>query len=390
MTGSRPAYLDHHATTPCLPEVVDAMVPWFGLRAANASSRSHRAGVSAREVVEAARTAVARWVGCQAREVVFTSGATEADNLAILGVLRARRAAGLPGGHVITQATEHKAVLDAVAMAVSEGFRATVLPVDGAGRVDPDAVRAAMASDTALVSLMLVNNEVGTRSPLEAVSEVCRERGVPLHCDAAQAATERIPWAALELVSLSAHKLHGPMGVGALVVRRTRPPLQLRPLCAGGGHERGLRPGTLPVPLCVGFGVAVDHLDDAGAERVRGLRDTLWAGLSARVEGLVLHGPPLPERAANNLNLSVDGVEAAALLLAVREHLALSTGSACTSETLEPSHVLRALGVAPEVAHRAVRFGLGRTTTAAEVELALEVLPAAIGRLRSLATRAGV
>jgi hypothetical protein len=176
---------------------------------------------------------------------------------------------------------------------------------------------------------------------------VCRERGVPLHCDAAQAATERIPWAALDLVSLSAHKLHGPMGVGALGVRRTRPPLHLRPLCAGGGHERGLRPGTLPVPLCVGFGVAVDHLDDAGADRVRGLRDTLWAGLSARVEGLVLHGPPLSERAANNLNLSVDGVEAAALLLAVREHLALSTGSACTSETLEPSHVLRALGGGP-------------------------------------------
>lgn len=360
------------------------MLPWFGARAANASSRSHRAGNAAREAVEAAREAVAAWVGCQGREVVFTSGATEADNLALLGVLRGRRAQGLPGGHVITVATEHKAVLDPVAMAVAEGFTATVLPVDGHGRVDPDAVARALRPDTALVSVMLVNNEVGVRQPLAAIAERCRARGVWLHCDAAQAAVERIPWAHLDLVSVSAHKLHGPMGVGALCVRRTRPAIPLVPLFGGGGHERGLRPGTLPVPLCVGFGATVSRLDDAGAERVRALRDALWDGLAARIDGIRLNGPPLAERAGNNLNLSIDGVEANALLMAVRDELALSTGSACTSETLAPSHVLRAMGVPPEVAHRSLRFGLARTTTAADVDRAVAVLPPAVTRLRAL------
>jgi cysteine desulfurase len=379
-----PVYLDHHATTPCLPAVIDAMVPWFGARAANASSRSHRAGVAAREATEEARARVAAWVGCSAREVVFTSGATESDNLAILGALRARRARGLPGGHVVTVATEHKAVLDPVAMAAAEGFATTVLPVDGAGRVDPEAVAAALRPDTALVSVMLVNNEVGVRQPLAAISAACRARGVWLHCDAAQAAVERIPWELLDLASISAHKLHGPTGVGALCVRRTRPAIELAPLLGGGGHERGLRPGTLPVPLCVGFGVAVSLLDDAGAARVRALRDALWAGLSAAIPGIHLNGPPLAERAGNNLNLSIDGVEANALLMAVREDLALSTGSACTSETLQPSHVLRAMGVAPEVAHRSLRFGLARTTTEDDVARALAVLPPAVARLRAL------
>jgi cysteine desulfurase len=379
-----PVSLDHHATTPCDPRVIDAMLPWFGARAANASSRSHRLGTAAREATEEARAQLAAFVGCSGREVVFTSGATESDNLAILGTLRGWRGAGRPGGHVITVATEHKAVLDPVAMAQAEGFAATVLPVDAQGRVDPEDVRRALRPDTALVSVMLVNNEVGVLQPLAAISAVCRERGVPLHCDAAQAAVEPIPWASLDLVSLSAHKLHGPMGVGALLVRRTRPPLVLAPLMGGGGHERSLRPGTLPVPLCVGFGVAVSLLDEAGAQRVRGLRDALWAGLSAALDGLSLHGPPLGERAGNNLSVSFDGVEANALLLAVREHLALSTGSACTSETLQPSHVLRAMGVPPEVAHRAVRFGLARSTTPADIALAVQVIPEAVRRLRGL------
>lgn len=379
-----PVSLDHHATTPCRPAVVEAMLPWFGPRAANASSRSHRPGLEAREAVEGARSAIAAFVGCSPREIVFTSGATEADNLAILGVLRGRRAAGLAGGHVITAATEHKAVLDPVGMAVAEGFAATVLPVDGAGRVDPADVARALRPDTALVSLMLVNNEVGAMQPLAAVSDVCRARGIPLHTDAAQAAVERVPWAHVDLVSLSAHKLHGPMGVGALAIRRTRPPLVVAPLLGGGGHERGLRPGTLPVPLCVGMGVAVSLLDAAGADRVRGLRDALYQGLRDRIDGVALLGPPLDARAGNNLNLAFDGVEANALLLAVREHLALSTGSACTSETLQPSHVLRALGVPAEVAHRAVRFGLARTTTPDDVALALDVIPAAVHRLRAL------
>ncbi|MCA9492020.1 MAG: aminotransferase class V-fold PLP-dependent enzyme [Myxococcales bacterium] len=376
-----PIYLDHHATTPCDPDVVQTMLPWFTERAGNASSRGHRFGVAAREATERGRAAVAARVGCSPKEVVFTSGATEADNLAILGVARAARARGKR--HVITIATEHRAVLDPIAALTREGFEATVLPVDGRGRVDPDDLRRALRADTALVSAMLVNNEIGVVHPIEAFGAICREGSVPLHCDAAQAGSIPLPWESVQLMSLSAHKVYGPQGVGALCVRR-RPRVDLQPLVHGGGHERGLRSGTLPVPLIVGFGRALGLLSDEEGRRLAGLRDRLWRGLSERIEGVSLNGPPLEERAPQNLHVSFDGIEAEALLMSVRDELALSTGSACSSETLEPSHVLRALDLPRERAHASVRFGLGRSNDEAQIDLAVELLADRVATLRRM------
>ncbi len=375
-------YLDHHATTPCDRAVVDAMLPYFEEHYGNAASRGHTWGTRARSAVEAARSEVATLVGCSPKELIWTSGATEANNLAILGAARARGT-----GHVVTIATEHKAVLDPVEQLRREGFETTVLPVDSAGRIAPGQIEAALRTDTILVSAMLVNNEIGTLHPIAALGAICRARGVLLHCDAAQAVHTQVDVTAMQvdLLSLSAHKMYGPKGIGTLYVRRGRPRIRLSPLFYGGGHERGFRSGTLPVPLIVGMGTAATLArsahQDGVPSRIATLRDRLFRGLRA-IEGVRRNGSG--PHAPHNLNVTFDGVEASALLMGLKE-LAVSTGSACTSATLAPSHVLRAIGADPDSAHAAVRFGLGRGTTEAEIDEAIERITHKVRELRALA-----
>lgn len=387
MPPALPVYLDNHATTRVDDRVVEAMLPYFTRMYGNAASRGHTFGFQAKSGVEKARERIGTAIGCSPKEVIFTSGATESNNLAILGAARAQRAKGT---HLISVATEHKAVLDPLHQLEREGFQVTLLGVDGAGRIDLDALDAAWRDDTILVSAMAVNNELGVRHDLAAIGTRCRERGAIFHSDAAQALhVVRLDVAALkiDLLSLSAHKMYGPKGVGALYVRRGRPRFKVEPVVYGGGHERGMRSGTLAVPLIVGMGVAAELAAegvaaDAPSEVAR-LRDRLWSGLSEGIDGVHLNGPPLDERAANNLNLSFERVEAEALLMALRD-LAMSTGSACTSATLEPSHVLRALGVPDELAHSSIRFGLGRFTTEEEIDYAVERITSEVARLRAM------
>jgi cysteine desulfurase len=385
--SSTPVYLDNQSTTPCDPRVVDAMVPYFTERFGNAASRTHAFGREARDATEQARAAVAAWIGASPKEVVFTSGATESDNLALLGAARARRA-DEGRAHVVTVATEHRAVLDPVAALVREGFAATVVPVGGDGLVDPDTFAAALRPDTAVVSVMLANNEIGVLQPVRALADLARSRGAWVHCDAAQAACVPVDVAALgvDLLSLSAHKVHGPKGIGALFVRRGRPRIRLEPLQYGGGHERGLRSGTLPVPLIVGLGRAAELAREglaSDAPRVRRLRDRLLDRVLASVPDVIVNGS-LAHRSPCNLNLSFPGVEAAALLVALRADVALSTGSACSSESLEPSHVLTALGDPPDRATTSVRLGLSRVTTEADVDRVADALAVQVPRLRGM------
>ena len=381
-------YLDHHSTTPVDPRVLEKMLPYFTEQFGNAASRSHRWGYAARTATEHARLQIAERVGCSPKEVVFTSGATESDTLATLGVLRGLRARGDARDHAITFATEHKAVLDPLRQAEREGFSVTVLSPGPDGTVDPQAVVAAITDRTALVSAMWANNEVGVLHPIAELAQVCHARGVLLHSDAAQALTTcsiAVREVGVDLLSLSAHKAYGPKGVGALVVRRQRPRVAVEPLQYGGGHERGMRSGTLPVPLIVGFGEAAALCDPTNeAIQVSKLRDALWDGLSA-VGDVQLNGPALgPSRLAGNLNVSIGGIEAEALMTGCRS-VGMSSGSACTSESLEPSHVLRALGVDRNRAHASVRFGVGRPTTLADIDTAVAALTAKIGELRELA-----
>lgn len=382
-------YLDHHATTPCDPAVLAAMLPWFTEQFGNAASRGHDLGYRAQRAVEAARVQVAELIGASPKEIVWTSGATESNNLAILGAARAAARAAGRSGHVVTVATEHKAVLDPCHALEREGFAVTVLPVDACGELDPAQVEAALRPDTVLVSVMAVNNEIGVLHPVAALGALCRSRGVLLHCDAAQAgATLPLDVSALgvDLLSLSAHKMYGPKGVGALYVRRGRPKVELEPLVYGGGHERGLRSGTLPVPLCVGMGLAAEQAKQGFAsgavERLAALRNRLHEGL-LQLDGVQLNGPPLHRRAPNNLNVSFEGVEAEALIMGLRD-IAVSTGSACTSATLEPSHVLRALGLEPYRTHASIRFGVGRYNTEAEIDYVIERVQGKVAELRAL------
>lgn len=376
-------YLDHHATTPCTPEVVEAMLPWFGERFGNAGSRSHRFGQQARTAVEHARGQLATAFGCSPKSLVFTSGATESDNLAILGVLRANRERG---DHVVTVASEHAAVLDTVEAAEREGFRVTRLQPGPDGRIQPDQLAAALTEQTVLVSIMWVNNEVGTIQDLQALGEVCRARDVLFHTDAAQAPAwlpielERLP---VDLASFSAHKVYGPKGVGALYVRRGRPRVAIEPLVHGGGQERGIRSGTLPVPLIVGFGAALEQLDLGRVPEVARLRDRLFERLQ-EAGGVELNGS-VDHRVAGNLNVFLRDLDVRALMLAVPT-LAFSTGSACTSESLSPSHVLRALGHDSERAAGSIRLGLGHRTSEAEVVAAGDLLVEGIRRVRALRT----
>jgi cysteine desulfurase len=389
-----PIYMDNHSTTPVDPRVLEAMLPYFSEHFGNAASKSHAFGWRAEEAVEDARAEVARLVGATAREIVFTSGATESDNLAVKGAARfAAQAAqtGKPGTrrHVVTCKTEHHAVLDAARALAREGFEVELLEVERDGRLDPARVRAALRPDTALLSVMHANNETGVVHPIAELARIARERGVPFHCDAAQSAG-RIPFdveaLGVDLASISAHKLYGPKGVGALYVRRRPVRARLLPLLDGGGHERGLRPGTLNVPGIVGFGQAAALARaEVAAEpaRLLALRERLRAGLQASLDGVTVNGS-LEHRLPGNLNVSFAGVEGEALMMAVKE-VAVSSGSACTSASLEPSHVLRAMGVPDVLAHAAIRFGLGRFNTEEEVDHAVRLFVEKVRRLRALA-----
>lgn len=382
-------YMDHNATTPVDPRVLERMLPYFTEKFGNAASRSHPYGWQAEEAVEQARREIAALIGADVQEIVLTSGATEANNLAILGVAEAHAA---KGRHIVTQATEHKAVLDTCAAFAKRGGEVTVLPVDGLGRVDPEAVRAALRPDTVLVSIMAANNEVGTLQPLAALGAVCQERGVLFHVDAAQAAG-RVPLdvraAGVHLLSLSAHKLYGPKGVGALYVRRRDPRVTLTPQMHGGGHERGRRSGTLNVPGVVGFGAAAAIARSEGpaeSQRLVGLTERLYHSISTGLSGVALNGPPIALRLPGNLSVAFEGLEADALLMSMRG-VALSSGAACTSATLEPSHVLEAMGVLEARARGTVRFGLGRLNDEAQVDAVAAELIANVQKLRQLSRR---
>jgi cysteine desulfurase len=383
----QPIYLDHHATTPVDPRVVEAMAPYWSRDFGNASSRTHRYGWRAEAAVEHARERIAAALGAaEPREIVFTSGATESDNLALQGVYAAHAA---ERDHVVSVAIEHAAVLDTLRALGRRGARATLLPVDGEGRVDPAEVARALEPGTVLVSVGAANGEVGTLQPLAEIARVCHERDVLFHSDAAQA-VGKVPLdveaLGIDLLSVSAHKLYGPKGVGALYVRRRRRSgarLRLEPLLFGGGQERGLRSGTLAVPLIVGFAEAVvlAHAErDAEAARLAALRDGLLESLRRELSGVLVNGPARG-RLPGNLNVSFEGVAADALL-AQLEDVALSTGSACSSARPEPSHVLAALGLPAERARGALRIGLGRGTRREDVEYAALRIATEVRRLR--------
>ena len=379
-----PIYMDHHATTPVDPRVLEAMLPYFGVEFGNAASKSHVFGWRAEEAVEAARAEVAALVGATAREIVFTSGATESDNLAIKGVAQFHQG---KGRHLVTCQTEHKAVLDSLHALERQGFEVTFLPVGRDGRLDPGALERALRPDTILVSVMAANNETGVLQPVEEIGRITRARGVLFHCDAVQAAG-RVPFdverSNVDLASLSAHKLYGPKGVGALYVRR-KPRARLIAQMDGGGHERGLRSGTLNVPGIVGFGkacaLAAAELP-AESARLLALRERLRRGIEAAVEQVTVNGS-LEHRLPGNLNVSFAWVEGEALMMAMKD-VAVSSGSACTSASLEPSYVLRAMGVPDDLAHSSIRFGLGRFNTEEEVDWVVELLGRKVKKLRDL------
>jgi cysteine desulfurase len=384
-----PIYLDNQATTPIDPRVLEAMLPYFTEHFGNPHSESHVYGRNAAAAIETARADLARLVNADPREIVFTSGATEANNLALKGVAHFARAhppAGQqPRDQIITLATEHKCVLESAAALEREGFAVAYLPVESNGLLSPDRLAAALSERTLLVSVMAAHNEIGVIQPLAEIGALCRERGILFHTDAAQAAGKialDVAAMRIDLMSISGHKMYGPKGVGALYVRR-RPRVRLLPLIDGGGQERGLRSGTLPTPLCVGLGraAAIAGAEMAGeAVRLRTLRDRLQENLMRRVGGLTVNGDS-EHRLAGNLNLSFPGLSAPELIEACPT-IAMSTGSACTSATVEPSYVLRALGLPDERANASIRLGLGRFTTAAEVDFAVDALAAAAARLR--------
>jgi len=377
-----PIYMDNHATTPIDPRVLEAMMPYLTTAFGNAASRNHLYGWEAEAAVDEARDRVASLLGATAPEIVFTSGATESNNLAIIGAARHYRERG---NHVVTCATEHKAVLDSCKELEREGFEVTVLAPDSAGQVSPDQVASALTERTILVTLMLANNEIGTVHPLREIAEICRARGVLVHSDAVQG-VGKVPFdvarCGVDLASITAHKIYGPKGCGALYVRGKDPRVRLSPLIHGGGHERGLRSGTLNVPGIVGLGkaceLAASELPEE-SKRLRRLRNRLHQGIASRVGDVHLNGYPLPEidaegtlrgeewRLPGNLNVSFGDVEGEALIAGIRD-VAVSSGAACTSASIEPSHVQKAIGVPDALAYSAIRFGIGRFNTEPEID----------------------
>ncbi|HZZ08604.1 MAG TPA: IscS subfamily cysteine desulfurase [Candidatus Binataceae bacterium] len=381
-----PIYMDNHATTPVDPRVLEAMLPYFTQKFGNAASRNHSFGWEGEEAVDKARNQLATLINAKSKEIIFTSGATESDNEAIKGVVEFYKD---KGNHVITCVTEHKAVLDSCRALERTGKASvTYLPVDKYGMVDPDAVRKAITDKTVLISIMYANNEVGTIHPIREIGRIAKERGVIFHCDAVQA-VGKIPVDVerdgIDLLAMSGHKIYGPKGVGALYVRAKGPRVRLTPIIDGGGHERGMRSGTLNVPGIVGFGAACELSGQemqSEAARMRSLRDKLQAGLFERLDEVYLNGHPT-ERLPGNLNVSFAYVEGESLLMGISD-VAVSSGSACTSATLEPSYVIRALGTNEELAHSSIRFGVGRFNTEEEVDFVTERVSREVKRLREM------
>ena len=379
-----PIYMDNNATTPVDPRVLEAMMPYFTEVFGNAASRSHSYGWTAEKAVDLAREEVGALIGASGKEIVWTSGATESDNLAIKGAAEFHKDRG---NHIITAQTEHKAVLDTCKRLEKEGFEVTYLPVDKEGRVAPETVKAAMTDKTILVSIMLANNEIGSVNPVNEIGAVVKERKALFHIDAVQG-VGKIPFdvnaSRADLVSLSAHKMYGPKGVGALYVRR-KPRVRLTALIDGGGHERGMRSGTLNVPGIVGFGKAAElarvEMETEG-ERLFALRERLRQGIQSQVTDTFINGS-MEHRLPGNLNISFAYVEGEAMLMALKD-VAVSSGSACTSASLEPSYVLRAVGVEEELAHTSIRFGLGRFNTEEEVDFVINLVVSKINKLRAL------
>ena len=386
MTLKVPIFMDNHATTPIDPRVLDDMLPYFTTKFGNAASRSHRFGWEAEEAVDYARERIARLIGAKdSKEIVFTSGATESDNLAIKGAAEFYKD---KGNHIVTTVTEHKAVLDTCKRLEKQGYEVTYLGVAKDGRVDPDDVKGAITDKTILVSIMLANNEIGTVQPLAEIGKITRARGVLLHSDAVQGIGKvdfDVQEMNVDLASLTAHKIYGPKGIGALYVRRSKPRVRLVAQMDGGGHERGMRSGTLPVPLIVGFGRACDIMAREGraeADRIAALRERLRARIMARLDEVYINGS-VEHRLPGNLNISFNFVEGEGLMMAIKD-VAVSSGSACTSASLEPSYVLRALGVGDELAHSSIRFGLGRFNTEEEVDYVGDLMIEKVNRLREL------
>jgi cysteine desulfurase len=380
-----PIYMDNHATTQTDPRVVEAMLPYFTEKYGNAASRNHEYGWVAEQAVEQARDRIAKLIGATSKEIIFTSGATESDNLAIKGVAEMYKE---KGNHIITQAIEHKAVLDTCKRLEKYGFRVTYLPVQKDGRIDLEDLKRSMDDKTILVTIMAANNEIGALQPIREIGALCHERGVLFHTDAVQA-IGKVPFNVIQdnvdLASITAHKLYGPKGVGALYVRRKNPRVQLVAQIDGGGHERGMRSGTLNVPGIVGLGkaceIAINEMPEE-AKKLAALRDRLKDAIMGQLDEVYINGS-VEHRLPGNLNISFAYVEGESLLMGIND-IAVSSGSACTSATLEPSYVLKALGAGDDLAHSSIRFGLGRFNTAAEVDYVAERVVDTVKRLREL------
>src|SRR5208337_3008423 len=382
----KPVYMDNHATTRIDSRVLDAMLPYFTEKFGNAASRNHSFGWEAEEAVDRSRSQIAALIGAKSKEIIFTSGATESDNLAIKGIVEFYKD---KGNHIISCVTEHKAVLDSC-RALERAGKATVtyLPVDKYGMVDPDAVRRAITDKTVLITIMWANNEIGTIHPIAEVGKIAKEKGIVFHCDAVQAIGKvpvDVEKAGVDLASITAHKIYGPKGIGAIYVRSKGPRVRLTPMMDGGGHERGMRSGTLNVPGIVGLGAACEiagkEMPDE-AQRLIQLRSQLQAGLFERLDEIYVNGHPT-ERLPGNLNVSFAYVEGESLLMGIND-IAVSSGSACTSATLEPSYVIRALGIDDELAHSSIRFGLGRFNTLEEVDYVTDRVSKEVKRLREM------
>ena len=380
-----PIYMDNHATSPMDPRVLEAMLPYFSQKFGNAASRNHSFGWEAEQAVENAREQIAKLIGATAKEIIFTSGATESDNLAIKGIAEMYKERG---NHIITQVTEHKAVLDTCKRLEKYGYRVTYLPVKADGLIDMEDLRRAIDDKTILVSIMFANNEIGTIQPVAEIGKLCHEKGVIFHSDGVQA-LGKVPIDVnamnIDVLSLTAHKLYGPKGVGALYVRRRNPRVQISALNDGGGHERGMRSGTLNVPSIVGFGKACEIAGQemaAEAAHLQTMRDYLRNKLESALDYVEVNGS-WEHRLPGNLNMSFVYVEGESLLMGIND-VAVSSGSACTSATLEPSYVLKALGLGDDVAHSSIRFGLGRFNTQAEVDYVADKVIGIVKKLREL------
>jgi cysteine desulfurase len=378
-------YLDNHSTTPVDPRVLEEMTPYFTKIFGNAASKSHEFGWKAEQAVERARTQIAHLIGAEPHEIIFTSGATESDNLAIKGTAEYYRS---KGKHIITSPTEHNAVLDTCKTLQRNGFEIQLLKVDKYGLIDIDELRSAITEKTILVSIMTANNEIGTIQPVNEIGMICKERGVLFHTDAVQAAGKialNVHEMNVDMMSLSAHKMYGPKGIGVLYIRSKKPAVKLVPQIDGGEHERGFRSGTLNVPAIVGFGKAAEIAANemkSESETLRNLRDKLYNGIISNLEHIRLNGHP-EKRLPNNLNIAIEYVNADALMMSMKE-IAISSGSACTSASVEPSHVLKAIGLSDEMVKCSVRFGLGRFNTKEEIDYTIRRVTESINEIRKM------